>query len=122
MGQVSSLFQGLFGGGAVDPEVHMDPKAAHQKLKGDHPPLLVDVRTPEEYREGHIAGAVLIPLSDLGRRMKELDKRKAILLYCRSGNRSGTALRLLQGHHYLNVAHIRGGIMAWAHQGLPIEG
>jgi rhodanese-related sulfurtransferase len=121
MGQFSSLFQGIFGGGTLDPKVHLEPQAAHQALKGEHPPLLVDVRTPEEHREARIPGSILIPLHDLGRRLKELDKRKSILLYCRGGNRSSTALHLLQGHHYLNVAHIRGGITAWARQGLPIE-
>lgn len=59
--------------------------------------LLVDVRTPEEFSAGHIDGAVNIPLQALDRRMGELGpKDRSIVVYCRSGNRSSRARRMLE--------------------------
>jgi phage shock protein E len=57
--------------------------------------VLVDVRTPGEYADGHIEGAVNIPLADLRERAQELSGKR-VVLYCRSGNRSHTAQQLLR--------------------------
>ena len=66
--------------------------------------LLVDVRTTEEFAVGHIAGALNIPVQGLEKRMRELDpKDRPIVLYCRSGNRSARALRLLQEAGFSHV-------------------
>lgn len=74
---------------------------------------LVDVRTPAEFAAGHIDGAVNIPLQDLQRRMSELAPReRPIVLYCRSGNRSGRASHLLKGAGYAAV-HDLGSISRW---------
>ena len=81
---------------------------------------LIDVRTAGEYAEGHLAKAKLIPLQELGQRLAEIDKSKPVLLYCRSGHRSGNALKLLQGKGYTDAKHIEGGIQAWQAAGLPI--
>jgi rhodanese-related sulfurtransferase len=56
---------------------------------------LVDVRTPEEYAAGHIEGATNIPLSEVEVRLGELDRERDVVVYCRSGNRSGQASELL---------------------------
>lgn len=76
--------------------------------------LLVDVRTPEEYAGGHIDGAVNIPLQELEQRVHELgpDKSRAIVVYCRSGNRSAQARRFLEGHGFTAV-HDLGPMSAW---------
>ena len=111
----------MLGVGPGDPSLHLSPEEAHQKLKAGTPPLLVDVRTREEYREARIPGSKLVPLHELDQRMRELDKTRSILLYCRSGARSGAALRMLKGKNYPRVSHIRGGIIAWARMGLPME-
>jgi rhodanese-related sulfurtransferase len=81
---------------------------------------LIDVRTAGEYAEGHLAKAKLIPLQELDKRLAEIDKSKPVLLYCRSGHRSGNALKLLQGEGYKDVKHIEGGINAWQAAGLPV--
>ena len=119
MKKLVHLFQSLVGGS--DPSLHLSPVDAHEKIKGSKSLQLVDVRSKEEYQGGRIPGSRLIPVSELGRRMKELDKTRPILLYCRSGNRSGMALHMLKDSGYPQVTHIRGGIMAWAHEGLPVE-
>lgn len=74
--------------------------------------LLLDVRTQEEFNQGHIAGAVLNPFDALETMFKEQDKSRPIVLYCRSGNRSSIALRTLSGMGYTNVSDF-GGINRW---------
>lgn len=74
---------------------------------------LVDVRTPAEFAAGHIPGAVNIPLQQLDSRLSELEpKEQAVVLYCRSGNRSGTAARLLKSAGFAAV-HDLGPMSRW---------
>ncbi len=77
----------------------------------DEGALLVDVRTPEEYAAGHLPGAVNIPLDQLPKRLEELGKpgEQTIVVYCRSGNRSGQALGWLNRQGYDQV-HYGGGL------------
>ncbi len=121
MGALNLLLKALLGGGAGDPSSNLSPEEAHRRLKEKNPPQLIDVRTREEYREARLQGSRLIPLHELGGRLREIDKAKPVLLYCRSGNRSGMAFQLLRSNGYLNVAHVRGGILAWGRSGLPVE-
>ncbi len=121
MGSIISLFKMLLGVGPSDPSAELAPQEAFQRLKGGNPPQLVDVRSVEENRQGHIAGSKLIPLHELGKRLGEVDKNKPVILYCRSGSRSATALRLLKEKGFTKAAHIAGGIMAWSRSGLPVE-
>ena len=81
---------------------------------------LIDVRTPGEYSAGHLANATLIPLQEFAQRATEIDKSKPVLLYCRSGHRSGNALKMLREMGYKNAQHIGGGINAWQSAGLPV--
>jgi phage shock protein E len=72
--------------------------------------LLVDVRTQEEFDAGHLEGARLIPVDEIVSRASELgdDKSRAIVLYCRTGNRSGQAKRALEELGYTNVMNAGG--------------
>ena len=84
--------------------------------------LLVDVRTEAEYTDRHIPGTdALIPLQERTRRIQELDswKGKPILLYCRSGNRTQQAAKLLPQHGFTDVTDLKGGIQAWMSRGYP---
>ena len=75
--------------------------------------LLVDVRTPEEYAEGHIPGSVNIPLAALPARMDELgDLDRPLFVHCLSGGRSGQAVMFLKREGFTNVKNI-GGINAY---------
>jgi rhodanese-related sulfurtransferase len=82
--------------------------------------FLVDVRQPEEYRQGHINGAKLVPLNQLGGRMKELPAGREIVCVCRSGNRSRAAARKLAAAGFKAV-NLRGGMIAWTRAGLPVK-
>jgi rhodanese-related sulfurtransferase len=85
--------------------------------------LLLDVRTPEEYNNdlGHVAGAMLIPVQELEKRMNELEpyKRKMIIAICRSGNRSGKAADLLTRHGF-TAMNMAGGMIRWNEEHLPV--
>ncbi|MDH5544388.1 MAG: rhodanese-like domain-containing protein [Gammaproteobacteria bacterium] len=75
--------------------------------------LLVDVRTPGEFRSGHVPGAKLIPVNQLSQRLSEFgaDKNRPIVVYCRSGSRSGKAQSILRAAGFSNV-HNGGGFDA----------
>jgi len=75
--------------------------------------ILLDVRQPEEYRTGHLPGAVFIPLPDLIDKVGEIDPAKAVLAYCRSGNRSRAAAAFLLSEGFSIVYSMDGGINAW---------
>ncbi len=69
---------------------------------------VVDVRSPEEFRDGFYPGAVNIPVSELGRRMGELKKDQGVVLYCASGARSGMAARILKQAGFAQVVNAGG--------------
>lgn len=74
---------------------------------------LIDVRTPEEYAAGHIEGAVNIPLQELAGRTSEIgSKETAVILYCRSGNRSRQAMAILKKAHFTTL-HDLGAMSRW---------
>jgi rhodanese-related sulfurtransferase len=85
-------------------------------------PVLVDVRTPEEYQGGHVPGAVLMPLADFAQTVDQLApyKGQEIYVICRSGARSARACGILAERGYKGV-NIDGGTMAWVAQGWPVE-
>ncbi len=93
---------------------------AQARLKARPAPFLLDVRQPSEYQGGHIAGAALIPLHELGARMWELPTGREILCVCQSGSRSGSAARQLVKAGYPAV-NVRGGMHAWQAARLPVK-
>jgi rhodanese-related sulfurtransferase len=80
--------------------------------------VLIDVRTPEEFNAGHIAGAINIDINSntFEQQIKQLSKNKTVLVYCRSGNRSAKASKILRKNHY-KVMDLAGGINAWIQSG-----
>jgi phage shock protein E len=75
--------------------------------------VIVDVRTPAEYQEGHIPGVANIPLDQLESRMNEVPKDKKVLLICRSGKRSAQGTALLRGKGFDSVYNVSEGMNAW---------
>ena len=88
------------------------PQQAVTLLKNDDNVTLLDVRTPEEFRSGHLRDATLIPLGKLEANLNKLApfKNKKILVYCRSGNRSVAASRILEKHGFTPL-NIKEGIV-----------
>ena len=90
------------------------------RLKESKPPLLIDVRQPNEYKAGHIKQAKLIPLGQLGQRINELPQGRDIICVCRSGSRSGSAVRMLEKAGF-NAINLKGGMIGWNRAGLPTK-
>ncbi|NOH78685.1 rhodanese-like domain-containing protein [Vibrio sp. RE86] len=72
--------------------------------------LIVDVRTPQEFADGHLERAQNYPLSELDKHFANIDKDAQIVLYCRSGNRSGKAFQYLTAQGFTNL-HNAGGLV-----------
>ena len=85
-------------------------------------PLILDVRTDLEYKNGHLKDAMLIPVQELQRRVGELDtyREREILVYCATGNRSTVASKVLIDHGFAHVFNLRHGIVDWWHRKLPV--
>jgi rhodanese-related sulfurtransferase len=95
------------------------PQNAINLIKNDTNITLLDVRTLDEYKQGHIKNALLIPLDTLESNLDKLPKNKKILIYCRSGNRSIEASRILKKHGFRPI-DIKGGIIGLASNGMKI--
>lgn len=114
-----SFLSQLFGGGVtVKRMTCADYKSRFMDGKAPH--TLVDVRMPNEFAGGYIPGAVNISLQELGQKMNRIPKEKPVILYCRSGNRSGQAAQALMQAGYEEVYNL-GGIIDWAAHGLPVK-
>ena len=86
----------------------------------DQGAFLLDVRTVEEWNQGHINGAVLIPLDELSSRIDEVPTDQDVLIICRSGNRSGQARDILRAAGLKRTTSISGGINEWIAKDLPV--
>jgi len=95
-----------------------------QRIKAHKAGLILDVRTPEEYAEGHVPGAINIPYDHLGLRHTEIaaHKDKDIVLYCQSGRRVGFAASTLEIMGFKKLRHLAGDMGGWLSNGnLPIK-
>jgi rhodanese-related sulfurtransferase len=109
--------------GTIQPKVKVKEirvKELFHKIQTGNAPLLVDVRSPEEYKlDGHIENSRLLPLQMLFQRMNELPKDKPIVCICRSGNRSQVACEQLASQGFNDVTNLAGGMIDWHRNGLP---
>jgi len=95
-----------------------------QKAVTEKTVQVLDVRTPEEYNEGFISGAVLANWNDqtsFQNGIAELDKTQPVYIYCKSGRRSASAQEWMLANGFTKVVNLEGGITAWNEVGLPIE-
>ena len=97
--------------------VNITAEEAKQIMDSSEGYIILDVRTQEEYDQGHIPGAVLIPNTEIEARAEDelLDKNQIILVYCRSGNRSKKAAEILAELGYTNIKEF-GGIIDWPYE------
>jgi rhodanese-related sulfurtransferase len=93
----------------------------NEQIKHGKRPFLLDVRQPEEFRHSHIAGAKLIPLGELSKRMQEVPRSRAIICICASGHRSVPAARKLMAAGYNSVSSMKDGMNAWRTAKLPVS-
>lgn len=86
--------------------------------------VILDIRTPQEFAQGHIAGAVNLDYysRDFSKNLEKLDKSKTYLMYCRSGNRSGRTLAIVDRMGFNKIYHLKNGIVEWQAKKLPLVG
>ncbi|MBW4438875.1 MAG: rhodanese-like domain-containing protein [Pleurocapsa minor GSE-CHR-MK-17-07R] len=111
-----NFFKSLFGSNSNA----LNPADAKARIDEKRPLLILDVRQPDEFRDGHIPGAKLIPLGELANRLGELPRETEILCVCRSGSRSSAAAGQL-ARAGLNALNLRGGMMSWQMAGYPVK-
>jgi rhodanese-related sulfurtransferase len=110
--------------GSVDGVPNLSPAEARNAIAeraGDSRFVLLDVRTPKEFGEERIQGAVLIDFRSPSFRgeIAKLDREKTYLVYCRTGNRSEGAVKVMRELGFRNVMHLSGGITKWNEAGFP---
>lgn len=94
-----------------------------QRIEADHAQLVLDVRSLEEYKAGHIPGAINIPHDQLTSRLTEIesDKNRDVVLYCRSGRRVVIAADILQSAGFSKLLHLDGDMGGWqSNRNLPV--
>jgi len=100
----------------------VDSNKFEQQMK-ESSSQIVDVRTPEEFKEGHITNAVNMNVTgdDFEKQIESLDKEKPVMVYCKSGGRSARAASILKEKGFKNVYDLDGGIIGWNKANKPIE-
>jgi rhodanese-related sulfurtransferase len=112
-----------FGNSQSSGTMSVTPKKAIAMLSRDSSIVVLDVRTPDEYRSdtGHLPNALLIPVQELESRSAELEnvKGRTILVYCRSGHRSLRAAEILSKRGFKTI-NLEGGILQWQRDSLEV--
>jgi rhodanese-related sulfurtransferase len=103
--------------------MHISPADLHSAIQSRTAPLIVDVRTRSEYRNGHIAGAIHFPFWTIASRTAEIPgpPDRPIVVYCLRGPRAWVAGSVLRRHGFRNVIYVQGHMHAWRKAGLPEE-
>jgi rhodanese-related sulfurtransferase len=107
---------------AAGPEA-IEPKALVERLAwADRSLVVLDVRTPAEFAAGHVPGAINIPHTELAARVAELEGARDddIVVYCRSGARSATALGVLEKSGFKRLFHLQGDYTRWSEEKRPV--
>ena len=94
-----------------------------QENHGNPDFVILDVRTSQEFHNGHIEGALSIDvnLPSFSAELEQLDRNAIYLVYCRSGNRSRTALAIMEDLGFTSIYHLTNGITEWVDAGLPVS-
>lgn len=87
--------------------------------KNNH--VLIDVRSAQEFKGGHVPNAKNIPLDSLSKQVNKIPKDKTVIVICQSGMRSASACKTLIAAGYSNVLNLRGGTSSWQMQANPVE-
>ena len=98
----------------ADEIYEMSPAELDERLRGEQPPVLLDVREPWEHGVASIAGARLVPLNSLPAALSTLDPAREYVVHCHHGTRSRRAAEFLKARGLEHVSNLRGGIAAWS--------
>jgi len=93
----------------------------YEQRKSGSGPIVLDVRTPEEFGSGHIPGALNIPHTELAARVDDVRSDRGVVLYCMVGPRARLGEKTLVEAGVPKVLHLDGGLAAWQNSGFPVE-
>ena len=110
---------GCAGGEELAPSI--SPQALQERITSGDAPLLLDVRTPAEFQDGHIPGAINVPHEQVASRAAELASQNGVAVYCMKGPRARLGEQALLAAGAREVLHGDGGFSAWQAAGLPVE-
>ncbi len=99
----------------------IEPSELNARRASGAAPVVIDVRTPEEYAASHIPGALNIPFDQVAQRISEIEAPHGVALYCMIGPRARKGESALLSAGYTSVLHLEGGLAAWMAAGLPVE-
>ena len=119
---VSAVAMPVMGGSAVTNVSVGKAQTLLKERAGKADFVILDVRTPEEFAEGHIDGAVNLDVQarDFEKKLRVLDRKKSYLVYCRTGNRSRKATVAMEALGFRSIFHMNEGIVRWKQQSLPL--
>src|SRR5690348_2571151 len=102
--------------------LRLEPNDFNDSLRKNEGVILLDVRTPEEYSKGFISRAVNMDYNDpeFDKRIEKLDKNQTYYVYCLAGGRSSAAINKMKSAGIERVHELKGGVMAWKKEGLPM--
>ena len=111
-------------GGGAGGVAAVEPDELEAVLGSGGAPLLLDVRSPEEFDRGHVPGARLIPHDELPDRLAELEAARdgPVVVYCERGGRASAAARVLREAGFRDVRELAGHMARWRREGRPVEG
>ena len=104
-------------------EINVSPDEAEKLLKENPDIVVLDVRTDEEFKSGHIRGAKNLDFfsADFAKQLAALDKNKAYLVHCAGGGRSAKACKAMDAQKFTAIYHLNEGFNAWVKAGKPVE-
>ena len=112
------LTTALFAAEPVDIGVTMAAKMVQEKKV-----TVIDVRTPDEFKDGHIEGAqnISVAAEDFATKLAALDKNQPILVHCQAGGRSKRSLETFKQLGFSNIYHLKDGFSGWEEAGQPVK-
>ncbi len=97
------------------------PLALSERIAGPRPPLVVDVRAPDEFSAGHVPGAVNVPVPLVKTQLGRLGSAESLIVYCNDSRFTRLAEQILVANGIDGFSHLEGGLTAWEQQGLRVE-
>ena len=98
----------------------VSPPMLAEELASAYPPLIIDIRTPNEWNSGHLTGSINLPLSQLQQHLDQVPRDRRIAIHCAGGYRSSIAASILSRQGITNIIELAGGIAAWEAAKLPV--
>lgn len=110
-------------GGCDSRAAEISAQALLSRLKAGDAPVVIDVRSQQEYRGGHVPGAINLPHTEIAAHLDELRpyRDRDVVLYCKSGRRAAIAKKVLSDAGFTRLFHLSGDMDGWRRDGLPVE-